>query len=105
MLIFNAENPVQLSQKTMIEWWLREYETPQSFEPHCVGCTALTRYQSLPNKIVIKENAETFPDGHTMTNIIGRSDDIAYSYSRATTGLVELKTVPIAKIETLSFNY
>ena len=105
MLIFNAEKPVQLSQKAMIEWWLREYETPQSFEPHCIGCTALTRYQSLPNKIVIKENAETFPDGHTMTNIIGRSDDIAYSYSRATTGLIELKTVPITKINSLSFNY
>ena len=105
LLTFTTDNPVQISQEALANWWGKEGKS-NGLPDNCYeGWSAKKKYQSLPNKVVIKEKTQTYLDGHTMMNIIGISDDIAYSYSRATTGLIELKTVPVAEAKSLSFKY
>ena len=102
LMVFHVSGSEEnsFSQESLLDWW--EYNYPSSSKS-VDEIQYIKKWNMMKDKTVIKESTKTYPDGHTMICLIGKSGEIAFSYSRATTGFTRLKIVPADQLESLQF--
>lgn len=77
-----------------LEWQLRE----QCAIPWR-DSVAMCLFESLSGKEILKEQSQTYSDGHTMRATVGRTPFFAFQFTHATTGYARLMLIPLSQAD------
>jgi SAM-dependent methyltransferase len=97
-LVFRASDaignlPIERNVRAV---WLQRQLKAQCAMPW-KDSVATCLFESLSGKEILKEESNTYSDGHTMRAIVGRTPDFAFQFAHATTGFARLLLLPISQ--------
>lgn len=84
-----------LERNVRAAWLQRELKTQCAMPWKDSVATCL--FESLSGKEILKEESNTYSDGHAMRAIVGRTPDFAFQFAHATTGFARLLLLPISQ--------
>jgi hypothetical protein len=91
-------------QDEILSWWAAQ-DIASTFDETYHDPFAIVLFQALAEKVILKTEVKTYPDGHTMRKVIGKAGPLGFLFSRATTGRAELKLVPLAQLPSLKITF